>query len=88
MSVEKTRTIGVSNLVNKDKEGLVQVELDGKPVCQLSISEARQFAQQVNELAAVAEVEAMLLAFLMDRVEISLEQAARVLADFRMRRGK
>ncbi len=78
----------VRNLVsNRTKEGLVELVLDGKPLAQLTVSEAREISQNINECAAVAECEAHLLAFLMDRIKLTTEQAAQILADFRQRRG-
>ncbi len=80
--------IEVTNLVShRDQRGIVQIACEGKPLGQMDVQTARQLAQQIEECAAIAECEAMLVAFLTTRLNLSIEQACAVLADFRQQRG-
>jgi hypothetical protein len=79
--------ITVRNVVSRrTQEGLVEILHDEVLIGQLEPENARQLAGQIHECAAVAETEAMLVAFLMRRVKLTLEQAVQVLADFRTQR--
>jgi hypothetical protein len=79
--------ITVTNLVSgRTLEALVAISFEGKQIGQLDVAHARQLAQQINECAAVAETEALLIGFLVERIGVSIEQAGAVLADFRAQR--
>jgi hypothetical protein len=81
--------LSVANLVShRTREGIVQLLQDDQPIAQMSPDEARSFASQIQECAAVAECEAHLIAFLTARVEVPMEYAIQVLKEFREQRGR
>jgi len=64
------------------RRGLVTLEI-GKEKRHINPTEARAFAYSILEAAEAAETDEMIVTFLMDRVHLQVEDAAKVLVDFR-----
>lgn len=80
----------VSNIVSAQTgEGLVQLELDGKLIAQLSTDQAEEFSKNVMSCACVAETEAMLFRFMREKVGVTLDKTSAIIHEFRRyRRGE
>jgi hypothetical protein len=68
------------------RKGLVQLRM-GDFQTQMQPDEAREIAGLLYGAAEAAEMDALLVGFLMERVEMPLEDAARILLEFQAARG-
>lgn len=69
-------------VARRDHEPYVRLMLDGKPIVQLSMAEARKIAHDILILAARTEADAMILRFFSDN-EYPAEAGAALMMAFR-----
>jgi hypothetical protein len=66
----------------RDKQPYVRLFVDGKPIAQLSIAQARNIAADIMQTAARTEADAMILKFF-EKAEFPAGAAAALMLDFR-----
>jgi hypothetical protein len=69
--------------VNPQGEPFVQLLKDGKIICQLTPTDARDHARAITEAAEAAEQDAFLVWFLGKKVGMELDGAVKILVEFR-----
>lgn len=69
--------------VNQHGEAFVQLILDGKAIGQFDVDEARDHARAMYEAAEAAEQDAFIVWYGTTRIGASMENAVKLLQDFR-----
>lgn len=85
MSEGKTKRRGVSVegiVAARDKQPYIKLFKDGDPIAQMSMGEARNFANDILTMCARTEADAMIHKFFVDR-DLSPQAAGALMLDFR-----